>query len=546
MQTKTMTTRLLALALAAVTTPALAANGLGVEATAGGGTRGAFTFAIVNDGSQALGAVRWYPVAGYRVQCAAQTTGGRGFAADGVLQAGDRAECTMWPLTAGAARTRSAAVVVSARGADGTVGTRHAGMSPAGTITPVQGVAVVIGGAVHADSDLDGQLDAGETIAYDYTVVNAGTEALSGLALTDLTGAVACPSATLAVDAAMTCTSSYAVSAADAGNGYVLDSVDLTGTADGGQAVQAADVILTLNLAGSAGIRVFKSPLLQDDLDASGYASEGDVLGYTFLVKNSNAQSLAAVNLVEPDPSLIDGAIACEATTLGGQAFAGLGSGTLASQDVLRCTAEHTITAAEAGAGEALNLAEASGVAAVGGTVWGTGASAVAIAGAGQLVVTKTVNTPTATYGSYVTYTITVRNAGSTDIQNVTISDPVPAGIDAFAWTCAGTGVACPAASGTGAIAASIALFPSGAQIVYTVNAIVSFTAPATVLNAVTVTPQSNVLCAPDATPPPCSATVPVGVGAAFAVPVDGRIALAALAALLALGAASRLRHRRR
>ncbi|MCW5566669.1 MAG: DUF11 domain-containing protein [Dokdonella sp.] len=540
-----MTTRLLALALAVVATPALAADGLGVEATAASGSSGAFTFTIANDGSQALEALRWYPASGYRVHCAAQTSAGRGFAVDGSLQAGDRADCTMWPLNAQAARKRSVAVVVSARGADGTVSLRHAGMSPAGTITPVQGAAVVIGGAVHADTDIDGQLDAGETIAYDYTVVNVGTEPLSSLALVDITGSVTCSGTTLAVDAFMTCTSSYTVNAGDAGNGFVLDTVDLTGMA-GSQAVQAADVILTLNSAGTAGIRVFKSPLLDDDVDASGYASAGDVLGYTFLVKNSNAQSLASVNLVEPDPTLIDGPIVCEGTTLGGQAFAGLGSGTLASMDVLRCRAQHTITAAEAAAGEALNLSEASGVAAVGGTVWGTGASAVGIPGAGQLVVTKSVNTPTTTYGNYVTYTITVRNDGSTDIQNVTITDPIPAGIDSFAWTCVGAGVACPAASGTGAISAVIPLFPAGAQITYTVSALVSFTAPTTIINTVTVTPLSDVLCAPGGNPPPCNATVPLGIGEAFAVPVDGRIALILMAGLLVLIAAPRLRARRR
>ena len=544
MQTKTKM-RTLALALALGTSvPAVAAGGLGVEATETIGASGAIRFTIANDGDQALSAVRGYPVVGYRVTCEAQTAAGRGFGLDGTLQAGDRADCTLWPLSG--VRKRNVAVVVTARAADGTASVRHAGVSPAGTITPVQGVVVVIGGAVHADTDLDGQLDAGETIAYDYTLVNAGTQALSGLAVADLTGAVACPATTLAVDASMTCTSSYAVNATDAGNGFVLDEVDVSGTADGGQAVQAADVMLTMNLAGTAGIRVFKSPLLLDDVDASGYASASDVLGYTFLVKNSNAQALTSVNLVEPDPSLVDAPIACEATTLGGQAFAGLGSGTLASQAVLRCRAQHTITPAEAAAGEALNLSEASGVAAVGGPVWGTGASAVAIAGAGQLVVTKTVNTPTTTHGSYVTYTITVRNGGSTDIQNVTISDPIPTGLDSFAWTCTGTGVACPAANGTGAIAASIPLFPSGAQIVYTVNALVSFTAPPSILNAVTVTPQSNVQCAPNGSPPPCSATVPLGIGETFAVPLDNRIALAALAALLAVFAAPRLRARRR
>jgi uncharacterized repeat protein (TIGR01451 family) len=311
-----------------------------------------------------------------------------------------------------------------------------------------------------------------------------------------------------------------------------------------GDAVQAADVILTLNLAGTAGIRVFKSPLLFDDVDASGYASAGDVLGYTFLIKNSNAQALATVNLVEPDPSLIDGPIVCEATTLvAGQPFA-LGSGTLASQDVARCAAAHTITAAEAQAGEALNLAEASGVPAIGPPVQGTGASAVGIPAAGQLVVTKTVNTPTTTVGDTVTYTVTVRNAGSTAIANVTISDPVPTGITTFAWACTGTGVACPAATGTGAITAAVPVFPAGAQLVYTVTALVAFGAPPTILNVVTVTPQTNVVCAPAATPPPCSATVPLGTGQVVEVPLGNPAILLTMAGLLGFAAASRLRRR--
>ncbi|ANB16959.1 Hypothetical protein I596_929 [Dokdonella koreensis DS-123] len=546
MQTmETMKRLVLALALA-LGSPAIADSGFGVETTAASAAGGAIGFTIVNDGVQAVSGVRWYPSSGYSVQCATQTAAGRGFVPDSVLQPGDRAVCTMTPSdTASTAQARAAAVVVSAREADGSITVRHAGMVLLGGATPVQGVAVVVGGAVHADSDLDGELDAGETIAYDYTVVNAGTQPLSDLVVADLTGAVTCPSTTLAIDAAMTCTSSHTVGTDDAAAGLVLNEVEVTGTAADGQAVQAADVILTLNLAGTAGIRVFKSPLLLDDADGSGYASAGDVLGYTFLVKNSNAQPLASVDLVEPDPDLVDGPIACEATTLvGGQPFAALGSSTLGSQDVLRCRAQHTITPAEAAAGEALNLAEASGVPAIGGMVWGTGASAVAIPGAGQLVVTKTVDTPVTTFGGQVTYTITVRNEGSTDIQNVTINDPIPVGIASFAWTCAGTSVTCPAASGSGAISAVIPVFPAGAQIVYTITAVVSVAAPMRILNIVTVTPQTSVLCAPAGTPAPCSATAPLAMAQAFPVPIDSRTMQLVLAALLVLTTA--LWHRAR
>lgn len=530
------------LALAAV--PAAADSGFGVEATQAS-LAGTIGFTIVNDGIAPVSGVRWYATPGFAVHCSLQTDGGRGFAAGAVLQPGDRAACTMTPLGATAARSRSAAVIVSAQEADGSVSVRHAGMGLLGGATPAQAAVVVIAGAVHADTDLDGEIDAGETIAYDYTLVNAGTEALSGLVAADRTGVLACPSATRAVDATMTCTSSYTADASDAAAGLVLNEVEVTGSAEDGQAVQAADLVLTLNLAGSAGIRVFKSPLLLDDADGNGYAGAGDVLGYTFLVKNSNAQALSSVNLVEPDPSLIDGPIACETTTLiGAQPFAALGTGSLLSQDVLRCRAQHTITPAEASAGEALNLAEASGVAAIGGQVWGTGASAVAIPGAGQLVVTKVVDTQVTTFGGQVTYTITVRNEGSTDIRNVTISDPIPVGIASFAWTCTGAGVACPEASGSGAIVATVPVFPAGAQLTYTVAATVTLTAPPRILNVVTVTPQTSVLCAPAGTPAPCQATAPLAMAEPRAVPVGGAPMQLLLGVLLMLGAAVGLRVR--
>ena len=81
---------------------------------------------------------------------------------------------------------------------------------------------------------------------------------------------------------------------ASAGN-----QVDISATDANGGPVQGGDFVLTQNLGGNAGVRVFKSPLLYDDVDGSGYASAGDVLRYTFVVKNDNAQALGSVNLTE-------------------------------------------------------------------------------------------------------------------------------------------------------------------------------------------------------------------------------------------------------
>src|SRR5690606_8069177 len=144
---------------------------------------------------------------------------------------------------------------------------------------------------------------------------------LAGLSVTDIGGAVSCPQATLAVAANMVCTRSYAITAGNAAANEVLNQVDLQGSDSLGGAVAGGDVVVHLDLQARANIRVFKSPLLLDDADGNGFVSPGDELFYTFVIKNSNAESLASVDLVELDPALINGAIACQGTTLGGQPF---------------------------------------------------------------------------------------------------------------------------------------------------------------------------------------------------------------------------------
>lgn len=130
-------------------------------------------------------------------------------------------------------------------------------------------------------------------------------------------------------------------------------------------------------------------------------------------------------------------------------------------------------------------------------------------AGTPQLLITKTANTATLRPGGAVLYTVTIRNVGDADAIDALISDPIPAGIDAFAWTCAASGgIACPNASGSGAIAETVATFPAGATLVYTVTATLAADPPETVVNTATVTPGDLATCAPGGTQPPCAATV--------------------------------------
>lgn len=123
----------------------------------------------------------------------------------------------------------------------------------------------------------------------------------------------------------------------------------------------------------------------------------------------------------------------------------------------------------------------------------------------GDLSVTKT-NTPasgpndlptdTYTPGETRTYTIVVSNPNTSfGAQNITVSDPVPAGIDVstVSWTCANTsgGSRCAAASGTGALNDTALDLPSGSVATYQVTMTVPTTFTGDLSNTVTITPPS-------------------------------------------------------
>ncbi len=420
----------LALVAGLLSVPALAA-GLRVTANntplpAPSVVAGAFGFGVANEGTTTFDSVRLVTDAGHAVDCADRTTQNHAFAAGGALAAGDRVACTMQPL--GGAH-HGAGVTVLARSGNAVPQIRHVTFTQRPTATPSQGIVVLAAGAIHQDTNSDGILDAGETIAYNYSVLNLGTLALSGLAVTDIDGAVTCPQATLAPAANMVCTSTHTISVAEAGAGQVLNQADITGTDASAAPVVGGDFVVTVNLGGTAGISLFKSPFLLDDADNSGYASVNDILRYTFVVKNSNAQALATVNVIEPVPTRIDTPIVCAAQTLGGQVFAGLGSGVLQSNDVVLCTADYTITATDASGGSADNLAEASGQPAIGTLASGSGASAVVIPTLANVAMVKTLTGESGSLpgiaepGETLTYTITLSNSGGADAFNYGVID---------------------------------------------------------------------------------------------------------------------------
>jgi uncharacterized repeat protein (TIGR01451 family) len=125
---------------------------------------------------------------------------------------------------------------------------------------------------------------------------------------------------------------------------------------------------------------------------------------------------------------------------------------------------------------------------------------------AADLAVTKT-NTPASgpsdlagdgyVPGQARTYSVVVTNNGPFGAQNITVSDPVPAGINAatMSWTCASTsgGAACGAASGTGALNDAGLDLPAGAVATYLVTLTVPASFTGDLANTVTITPPVTI-----------------------------------------------------
>jgi len=115
-----------------------------------------------------------------------------------------------------------------------------------------------------------------------------------------------------------------------------------------------------------------------------------------------------------------------------------------------------------------------------------------------DLSITKT-NTPASgpndlpndTYvpGASRTYTIVVRNSGPFGAHDVTVSDPLPAGITTASWTCSGTGGGGCTASGSGAINDTAVRLPPSATVTYLLTMTVPADYTGDLTNTATVTP---------------------------------------------------------
>ncbi|MGH8173772.1 MAG: DUF11 domain-containing protein, partial [Rhodanobacteraceae bacterium] len=104
---------------------------------------------------------------------------------------------------------------------------------------------------------------------------------------------------------------------------------------------------------------------------------------------------------------------------------------------------------------------------------------------AADVAVALAADPPEYTAGAALTYTVTINNAGPAAVTSATVVDAFPADYENVAWTCAASGGASCAPSGTSTIAEVVSL-PAGAEVIFTVTGTVASDATAVLTNSAT------------------------------------------------------------
>ena len=325
------------------------------------------------------------------------------------------------------------------------------------TTTPVIGLVKVAGAIV--DANANGKVDAGDTVAYTFTVSNLGTVTLNSIAVTDpkIPG-ITCLATTLAPGAATTCSGPvYTLTQADVNAGQASNQAtvaaktplgvavsDLSDPATAGPANNNPTVVVIPALKA---IGIVKTGTF-NDLNNNAVADLGDTITYAFTV--SNLGNLPLTNVSVSDNKI--GAVTCAATAL-------------APGQSTNCTGPvYNLIQADIDAGTVSNQATATGKAPDGTLVSDLsdpvtpGASNntptdVTLPGGPAIGIVKPVatfndtnNNGQADAGETLSYIFKVSNIGAKTLTNVTVTDPKVTGIicplttlvPAQATTCSG------------------------------------------------------------------------------------------------------------
>ena len=252
----------------------------------------------------------------------------------------------------------------------------------------------------------------GDRITYSFSVRNTGNVTLTNVHITDPligTGQIAVTPSTLAPDGTGTATAQYTVRQQDVVNNQIPNTATVRGTPPAGDPVTAV-ASWTVNLEiGTPG------PAIELTKRGPNESRVGDVITYTFSVRNSGKVTLTNVYIT--DPLIGTGQIAVTPSTL-------------APDDTGTATAQYTVREQDVRGvdpdRQVPNTATVSGTAPSGATVtdidsWRVKIPTIFIPNPGIRIVKD--GPRTARQGDLVTYTFTVTNTGNVNLTNVSVTD---------------------------------------------------------------------------------------------------------------------------
>ena len=253
----------------------------------------------------------------------------------------------------------------------------------------------------------------GDILSFEFDVENTGSVTLSNIVITDdLIAAVSCPRTSLAPTQSMVCSANYTVTQDDVNNGAVTNNASLEADLPNGDPLPST--------SGTATVDGTQSPAMTIDKQAidTAYASVGDVLDYTYLVRNTGNVDITNISVTDDlIPSL-----SCPATML-------------APTQEFTCTGSYTVTQDDIDKGSVTNIASADGTPAGGILLPVTDQVTVDADQAPALTTVKTaITTEFDAVGDTLDYEYVVTNSG-----NVTIINPVSVSDDKIA------SISCPA-----------------------------------------------------------------------------------------------------
>lgn len=291
------------------------------------------------------------------------------------------------------------------------------------------------------DANKNGQIDAGETVKFVFTVTNTGSLTVNGISITDpkLDAAAQCESTSLTPGQSMTCTGIYTFKQQDISDGQLENKATAKGDKAGGGEVTSPETGDVVTIDRKAVLAFEKSIDGTKDLNNGGRFAAGDQIDYRFSIQNTGNVAVTAAKVIDEKLAKAGVVISCS-------------SGDLAPGQSIDCSASYLISQADANDGVATNEATAQGQYQGKPVDSNKSATTQQLSLVDQVTVNKKVGKTTDVNGNgkldagdTIEYQFVVTNSGTRDATGVAVHDPKAKVSCPSSTVVAGTSMTCTA-----------------------------------------------------------------------------------------------------